>query len=51
MRLGVLIAILGEMPELRDRICAPRDMKQDDRPKKAAAERVPRTITNGVSRK
>jgi hypothetical protein len=25
MRLGVLVAILGEMPALRDRICVPHE--------------------------
>jgi hypothetical protein len=24
MRLGVLVAILGELPDLRDQVCAPR---------------------------
>jgi len=30
MRLGELVAILGEMPVLRDNVCAPRDATREE---------------------
>jgi hypothetical protein len=42
MRLGVLVAILGEMPALRDKVCAPRETAPHREPAKAAEKRPPK---------
>jgi hypothetical protein len=41
MRLGVLVAILGEMPALRDKVCAPRETVSHRETAKAAEKRPP----------
>jgi len=38
MRLGVLVAILGEVPALRDTVCAPRKLEREELPALPAAE-------------
>jgi len=38
MRLGSLVAILGEVPALRDNVCAPREPMREELPVPASAE-------------
>jgi len=54
MRLGVLVAILGELPDLRDQLCAPREKppRREIAPRadhqQPSASRAQRVVTQPV---